>query len=459
MAAPLSGATDALNTATRLIAEAARRRADLVVLPECAYPAYCIGSVEAYRCTAKLSPDEYVGTLSRLAQQFHIHIVSGFVEEAGTALANAAVLIGADGRELGRHRKTFLWDRDNEWFTPGGRIDTFESDLGRIGLIICAEARCPEVVATLAAKGADLLAMPTCWFNTARRPGEYTNPQAEFLIQVRASEFGIPFVCADKSGHDGADPGYCGLSQIVDRDGKRLAEAPGTGEALIVSRVGLRTAPTRPIPRGQRDRILSADEPILPRDDAPPVTVAVVPGEDVRRRMEERGGKPFFETLKGQGVQVLATAVAEETAAKVATAARPFGIEALGWPSWAGVQEIGRDAARPLFRSGGLPGEAIRRFAPTRVLTLNGASVVLVFGGPHDLLCMRARALENRVYVVGATEERATIIAPDGSVIAMTDVHGPATLVATIAPSLAADKRMAPRTDVFGQRQLHAFEF
>ncbi|MGB9625490.1 MAG: hypothetical protein ACPMAQ_11565 [Phycisphaerae bacterium] len=66
VAAPLSGAGDALSAATRPITRAAEQRVDLVVLPECTYPAYCIESVQAYRRAPKLSPDAYVAELRGL---------------------------------------------------------------------------------------------------------------------------------------------------------------------------------------------------------------------------------------------------------------------------------------------------------------------------------------------------------------------------------------------------------
>jgi predicted amidohydrolase len=457
VAAPLSGAVDALSAAQRLIAQAAERQAELVVLPECTYPAYCIDSIEAYRHATKLSPDAYVGELGRLARRFRLHVVSGFVEDSGTSLTNAAVLIDDAGRELGRHRKTFLWDRDNEWFAPGDRIEAFDSRIGRIGLIICAEARCPEVAATLAAGGAELLAMPTCWFNTASQAGEYTNPQAEYLIQARAREFGIPFVCADKSGNDGAAPGYCGLSLIVDGDGTRLAEAPGTGEALIVSRVALRTAPMQWVHQEERGRILSPKAPVRPPADAGPVTVALVPRCIVREHRNEHD--QFLKALKAQGVQVLATSLSDEAAAALSSAARVFDIHTVSQPSWTGVRELGRDAGLSRFRAACLPGEAIRSFAPTRVAAMEGAAVVFVADTPRDPAFLRTRALENRLYVIATAEDWAAVIAPDGSVTAMTGPQGPVPIIATIDLALAADKRMAPRTDIFEQRRLAAFDF
>src|SRR5205085_9190046 len=126
---------------------------------------------------------------------------------------------------------------DHDWFAPGQEIRAFDSSLGRIGVAICAEMRDPELLATLAADGAKLLAVPTCLINTARDPGKYQNPQVEFVIEARAREFGFPIVCADKWGVELGEVGYVGQSRIVRADGSLAAEAAPTGDALIVSRV------------------------------------------------------------------------------------------------------------------------------------------------------------------------------------------------------------------------------
>ena len=95
----------ALEAATR---RAAQMRVELLVLPECAYPAYLLGSVTSYRAGEHLQGEAFVEWLSRKAAEHRLHIISGFVEDSGTCLYNAAVFISDTGRELGRSRKRFL---------------------------------------------------------------------------------------------------------------------------------------------------------------------------------------------------------------------------------------------------------------------------------------------------------------------------------------------------------------
>jgi len=194
----MNEASTTLDAIERMVAQAAEQGVQLLVLPECAYPAYLLGSIQSYRIGDHLSGKAFVARLCDLAARYSLHIVSGFVEDTEQALYNSAVFIDSTGREIGRRRKIFLWHVGHEWYSPGDKICAFDSALGRIGIIICAETRVPEILATLVADGAELMAMPTCWVNTANEPGKYANIQTEYLIEARAREFGIPFVCADK---------------------------------------------------------------------------------------------------------------------------------------------------------------------------------------------------------------------------------------------------------------------
>src|SRR5690606_32926303 len=143
------------------IIRAARMRVQLLVLPECAYPAYLLGSITSYRAGDHLTGEQFVGWLCQRAARHRLHIISGFVEDKGEGLCNAAVLIDDRGRELGRSRKRFLWHAAHDWFQPGEEVRAFDTALGRIGVVICAEARVPEITATLVAAGAEIIALPT----------------------------------------------------------------------------------------------------------------------------------------------------------------------------------------------------------------------------------------------------------------------------------------------------------
>ena len=62
---------------------------------------------------------------------------------------NTAVLLGPDGAVLGVYRKTHPFCTEMRsrggWVTPGDEVSVVETDLGRIGLIICFDGDYPEL--------------------------------------------------------------------------------------------------------------------------------------------------------------------------------------------------------------------------------------------------------------------------------------------------------------------------
>lgn len=453
----MNEAAATLESIESAIIRAARMRVQLLVLPECAYPAYLLGSVASYRAGDHLTGEQFVAWLRERAARYRLHIISGFVEDKGESLCNAAALIDDRGRELGRSRKRFLWHADHDWFQPGDEVRAFDTALGRIGIVICAEARVPEITATLVADGVELIALPTCWINHAREPGQYYNPQADYLIEARAREFGVPFICADKSGLELGAVGYVGQSRIVRGDGSVAAEAPSTGEAVIAARVVRRRPRKVWLSESRRAALLRPREPQATSEPASVprrIHVAAMPTVVANARYNGGMGESLFEPLQQRNVRVLLVNMAYETPAEqMAMMARAFDIHAIGFPTEPGVFQLGP------ARVGCVAGQWARSFAAARQLALDGAEILMFFDVPSDLAMLRTRALENRVFVMGASDRWAVIIGPDGSVLARTNEPNPREAVAEIDLAEAGNKLVAPRTDIFAERRVGLYRF
>lgn len=88
-----------------LIEEAAKQRADLVVLPE-TLTIYGTGSAYA-ECAEKI-PGPSTDYFAQLAKKHDLHIVAGLLERDKHLIYNVAVLIGPDGDIIGKYRKVTL---------------------------------------------------------------------------------------------------------------------------------------------------------------------------------------------------------------------------------------------------------------------------------------------------------------------------------------------------------------
>lgn len=445
---PIDKASDALDNVNRLVAQAAEQSVDLLVLPECAYPAYYLGATDAYPNANDLSPDAFVDHLRRQAKKHEIHLVCGFVDQRDGKLFNSAVVIDPQGQELGRSDKTFLWGDDNTWFTPGDRIKPIESSLGTIGIVICADGRAPEVAMGLVAQGAQLLVVPTCWVNVAKETGRFANAQAEFMIHARAIECQVPIIAANKFGRETPDLAYCGWSAIYDAQGKQLARAAPDREELIAAEIEVAAPQSFEIPRWAIRRICGDDPPVPPEEniDLGAVGIALAPGCMVAELVA--GQRDGLRELADRNIEILGShATDEETAARFELYGRTVGISVVNFPY------VERLMIERFGSFGCVSSEHMLSFVPARVMALDGASIVFVVGDDVDVAILRTRAAENRVFLAAAFERSAALIDPGGQIIARCDPDQPRVLEARIDLNQSAAKEVFARTHIWEQRR------
>jgi predicted amidohydrolase len=449
---PLADAEAAWEDITQAADQAARRRVDLLVLPECAYPTYGVYSPAEFHA-AKLRPnDRMEADLGRLAARGRFYLVAGVIEQAGDKLYNAAWVFDHSGRRIGTYRKNFLWDHDHDVFSRGDAIEPIDTELGRLGVLICADGRAPETSATLAARGAEIVAVPTNWVNLAREPGQYFNPQPEILIPARAIEFGQPHVCANKFGQESDRLRFCGQSRVVRPDGSAAAVAPPDGPAMLVCEIELgkpRPASIRP---EWREALLSAEPPVRPPHEPVLLRLAVAPGRSMPVAKADLDG--WLEQHRAAGVKlVIAHAPDPVRAYRWQLAAKRRGIDLL-----AGCLEpcVVRFT---MAWTGVLPPTEAGSFAGPRVLALGGAELVAAFGTSAAEPIWRARAVENRVYVTTCGPTEAALYGPDGQALGPDRPEAAGHIVADLDLAQARDKLVAPRTDAFAERRPGLYQF
>ncbi len=432
-ARPIERADDALDDVFRMIRHAGRYGVDLLVLPECSYPAYHLRSRATYEASPVLRSDALVPLLSAEARSAKLHLVVGLVETYGGQLYNSAVVIGPAGQVIGVYRKQCLWDFDHDTFCAGDTLPVFETVIGRIGALICSDARVPEIVATLASERAELIAMPTNWVNVAGGHAYY-NPQPDYIIPTRCREFGLPFICANKAGQEDDVTRFCGMTRIVDIDGSTLAEAEPADEAIVVAEVSPASSQVIRPPEECRQTLLSPEPPVRPTDEVSPACVVVTRTvSDLVRTCD-----------RGIGLALVAQVDSIDEGS----------FEAEGW------HILDRPEAPELRRFGDVTvgcvaGADADGFHWPRMLALRGAHLLCFFEARSDMEMLRTRAVENRVFVAAATSDWLALIAPDGTVLGQDARH----VILDADLGQAADKFVAPRTDIFDERKPGSFRF
>ena len=138
-----------------MIEQAGEGGADIVCLGEMAQ---VVAEPEGARPTI---PGPATEALGELARRYHMMIIVSIPEWQGPLFHNTAVIIGKDGRLVGRYRKTHLPQSEVEQGSaPGATLPVFDTEIGRIGVQICYDHFFPEVARALALQGAEIIFTP-----------------------------------------------------------------------------------------------------------------------------------------------------------------------------------------------------------------------------------------------------------------------------------------------------------
>jgi predicted amidohydrolase len=130
------------------------------------FPAFSFSGVPADADAAAELAESGVGrtvqVLSDFAVRLRRFVVGSHIEKEGVGLHHTAVLVQPDGKLAGTYRQCHL-DPAYSWATAGNDLPVFDTAIGRIGLLLCEDARFPEAGGVLAVRRADLIAIPTNW--------------------------------------------------------------------------------------------------------------------------------------------------------------------------------------------------------------------------------------------------------------------------------------------------------
>lgn len=479
----LARAEEGLAHALAMTEQALAHRPDLIVLPECTYPAYFLAE---YERTPLRPPEEVLSMFACLARRGHCYLAVGLVERSPEGpLFNGAILLSPAGEVAARAYKHFLWHFDRRWFAPGTHPALATTPWGKVGMFICADGRLPEIPRLLALGGARLQLDLTGWVSSGRAPERLTNPQAEYMLRVRALENRCYVAAANKVGMEAGRIVYCGHSQIISPDGQVLARAGSSCPEIIWADVALSApvpplwpdfdplrdrhpaayrlltspavAPARAEPEAVRLAALQVSHPqLIPsfweglaHEDTTAAVTSLLPG---RPGPGAEGG-----TRAAPPVRVQAWADERGPVARLEIAGQALLID----PS---VPPEDRVHDTPAGRLGiMLNREALLPEVP-RVLALQGAEwLAWPCSLPTDLVeaVARTRAAENRVFVVAANSPAAggeSLLAdPDGRILAQAFPRTDQSVAAQAHLCLARDKTIVPGTDAFAGRQPHLY--
>jgi predicted amidohydrolase len=163
----------------------------------------------------------------------------GFCEARDGARFNSAAALHGDG-VLGVYRKVHQPLREDLSYSPGGEFTTFDTPVGRMGMLICYDKAFPEAARSLSLAGAEVVACLSAWPASRTAPAD-TLPQDrwtrrfDLFDQVRALENQIVWLASNQSGTFGSLR-FVSSAKVVGPGGDILATtgvAPGLAVADV----------------------------------------------------------------------------------------------------------------------------------------------------------------------------------------------------------------------------------
>jgi deaminated glutathione amidase len=247
-----------LAQASRLIAQAAREGAGLVLLPEY----FCI---MGFKDTDKLALRETPGEgpiqqfLADAAREHRVWVIGGTLplESAESdRVLNTTLVFDPSGKQAARYDKIHLFnfEKGEESFDearticPGSEVRSFEAPFGRVGLSICYDLRFPELYRKLG--DCALIVVPSAF--------TYTTGQAhwEMLLKARAVENQCYVLAAAQGGKHENGRRTWGHSMLIDPWGEIVAVLEEGAGVVAGSLDAARIAAVRQSLPAYRHRVL-----------------------------------------------------------------------------------------------------------------------------------------------------------------------------------------------------------
>ncbi len=214
--------------ACELIAEAGERGADLVVFPELFTTGYQLNVIGPH-INELTEPEDgpSVTALRKAAADAGVYVVAGIALFHGLTGVpyNSSVVIDRDGNLIATYDKQHLWALERFYFRGGDDSLVFQTDFGKVGIMICYDMGFPEVARTLTLRGADLIVCPSAWCAEDMDVWHINAP-------CRALENSVFLAAVTRSGEEQGlvMPGH---SRVCNPRGGIIDELQEPGEAIL----------------------------------------------------------------------------------------------------------------------------------------------------------------------------------------------------------------------------------
>ena len=255
-----------VETATRLIREAAATGARFIATPETTHLVHKDAD-QAFAVMHTQDDEPAIASFAALAKELGIHLLIGSlaVRTGERKAANRSFLFAPDGSLAARYDKAHMFDvglgqgetyRESDNYQAGSRLTVADIDGARLGLSICYDVRFAYLYRRLAKAGAQVLTVPAAFTRPTGRA------HWEVLLRARAIETGSYVIAPAQGGLHEDGRKTWGHSCIIGPWGEVVAELEHDDPGILTATLDMRKVEEarRRIPALEHDRALDGPD-------------------------------------------------------------------------------------------------------------------------------------------------------------------------------------------------------
>lgn len=217
-----------------LVEKAAGNGAALVCLPEAFNTGYLGSEIPAMKEKAETLDGPTTVAMRNLAKRLGIYLVAPIIIKTDTGeVENTAVFVNKMGEIEGTYSKTHPVGDERIHLQRGKCYPVFNTEIGKIGIVICYDVCFPETTRILALEGAELIIVPSAW-----RASHYFKEWWDLNLACRALDNLVYVAAVNRVGKSGEEI-FAGKSQIINPVGQVLSMAGVEEETIIYQDIDL----------------------------------------------------------------------------------------------------------------------------------------------------------------------------------------------------------------------------
>jgi len=237
-----------LKKALNMIERASKYGAKLVVFPEyflTECPSRKKTLDELKKIGEPIPGGASIEAMCNKAKELGLYVVAGtIIEVEGDKVYNTSTLISPEGEVIGKQRKTHPENHSSKHevglgISPSNNLEVFDTELGKIGILIDVDANVPEIPRIYALKGAEIICWPLNW-----------SVRWAYLVPAITSTYAYVtqcyFAASNRAGLREEQVGpyplyYMGPSLIANPEGEIIGYVSGFYEGIAYAEVSKET--------------------------------------------------------------------------------------------------------------------------------------------------------------------------------------------------------------------------